>query len=442
MASILGSVTINQLKIVELDSFPNGPMPEIEVGDLVLINDTPGFYQKSGSNDSEYIRLDGWASTGVTVVSNSTLTLTGTSSPIRIFTGSVTGQIVRLPDISTIPVGHQIYIFNDSSQTISIRNFANTELYSMVSGGRALFILRDNSTEPGTWSYDATGAGAIPSHGATHIAGDAIPNATTIAPGLMSATDKTNHDNHLSNTSNPHSTTKSQVGLGNVDNTSDLDKPVSTATQTALNLKYDSSNPNGYETPSQLNTRDTNNRNRSNHTGSQLASTISDFASTVRSTVITGIDTALTGLITAADTILQALGRLQHQITNFKNNSFENYSVASFQTSSASLVAITSFTVTPNVAGLYNIDCYLTVSVNSNSTRDVSLALYKNGVAINNTTFVIQTSNSGVIRVVFSFASEVSLNGTTDNVQGYVSVSGTSTVTVTNRKIRATRVGA
>lgn len=31
--------------------------------------------------------------------------------------------------------------------------------------------------------------------------------------------------------------TKSDVGLGNVDNTSDVDKPVSTATQTALNGK-------------------------------------------------------------------------------------------------------------------------------------------------------------------------------------------------------------
>ena len=30
---------------------------------------------------------------------------------------------------------------------------------------------------------------------------------------------------------------KADVGLGNVDNTSDLNKPISTATQTALNLK-------------------------------------------------------------------------------------------------------------------------------------------------------------------------------------------------------------
>lgn len=39
---------------------------------------------------------------------------------------------------------------------------------------------------------------------------------------------------HTSSTSNPHSVTKSQVGLGNVDNTADLSKPVSTAQQTAI----------------------------------------------------------------------------------------------------------------------------------------------------------------------------------------------------------------
>lgn len=44
---------------------------------------------------------------------------------------------------------------------------------------------------------------------------------------------------HIGNKSNPHGTTKSHVGLGNVDNTSDLDKPISTATQTALDGKLD-----------------------------------------------------------------------------------------------------------------------------------------------------------------------------------------------------------
>ena len=76
-----------------------------------------------------------------------------------------------------------------------------------------------------------------------------LSNLTTDAKGnLVSAinevdshtdTNTTNLSNHIGNTSNPHSVTKAQVGLGNVDNTSDLDKPISTATQTALDEKID-----------------------------------------------------------------------------------------------------------------------------------------------------------------------------------------------------------
>jgi hypothetical protein len=48
-----------------------------------------------------------------------------------------------------------------------------------------------------------------------------------------------NIQSHIDSTSNPHGVTKTQVGLGNVDNTSDLNKPISTATQSALNNKVD-----------------------------------------------------------------------------------------------------------------------------------------------------------------------------------------------------------
>lgn len=41
---------------------------------------------------------------------------------------------------------------------------------------------------------------------------------------------------HETNHNNPHQVTKAQIGLGNVNNTADLDKPISTATQQALNL--------------------------------------------------------------------------------------------------------------------------------------------------------------------------------------------------------------
>ena len=46
---------------------------------------------------------------------------------------------------------------------------------------------------------------------------------------------------HIANKANPHEVTKAQVGLGNVDNTSDVNKPISSATQTALNGKVNNS---------------------------------------------------------------------------------------------------------------------------------------------------------------------------------------------------------
>ena len=47
---------------------------------------------------------------------------------------------------------------------------------------------------------------------------------------------------HTANRSNPHEVTKAQVGLGNVDNTSDMGKPVSTATARELALRVKISN--------------------------------------------------------------------------------------------------------------------------------------------------------------------------------------------------------
>lgn len=45
---------------------------------------------------------------------------------------------------------------------------------------------------------------------------------------------KTAYDHSQDTTTNPHNVTKAQVGLGNADNTSDADKPISNATATAL----------------------------------------------------------------------------------------------------------------------------------------------------------------------------------------------------------------
>lgn len=54
---------------------------------------------------------------------------------------------------------------------------------------------------------------------------------------LSQFTDNIGVGSHIANKSNPHNVTKAQVGLGNVDNTSDANKPISNAVQTALNGK-------------------------------------------------------------------------------------------------------------------------------------------------------------------------------------------------------------
>ena len=91
-----------------------------------------------------------------------------------------------------------------------------------------------------------------------------INAATTSQAGVMSSADKTklnglkdqagitsdidavqtNLETHINNKSNPHKVTKVQVGLGNVDNTSDANKPISKATQNALNSKFNASDGN------------------------------------------------------------------------------------------------------------------------------------------------------------------------------------------------------
>src|SRR5574344_1884642 len=60
--------------------------------------------------------------------------------------------------------------------------------------------------------------------------GTALNNADSTATSLAS---------HIANVSNPHAVTKAQVGLANADNTSDVDKPISTVTQAALDAKVE-----------------------------------------------------------------------------------------------------------------------------------------------------------------------------------------------------------
>lgn len=73
-------------------------------------------------------------------------------------------------------------------------------------------------------------------------------------------------DSHIANKSNPHGVTKVQVGLGNVNNTSDADKPVSTAQATAIA----DAKAAGTNAQANLNTHTRNKSNPHNVTRDQL----------------------------------------------------------------------------------------------------------------------------------------------------------------------------
>ena len=65
-----------------------------------------------------------------------------------------------------------------------------------------------------------------------------ISNSTQAALGLKA--NEADLQSHVNDLANPHQVTKAQIGLDQVDNTSDADKPVSIAAQAALDLKANS----------------------------------------------------------------------------------------------------------------------------------------------------------------------------------------------------------
>tara|TARA_R110000765_G_scaffold20317_1_gene52799 strand:- start:18916 stop:20739 length:1824 start_codon:yes stop_codon:yes gene_type:complete len=105
----------------------------------------------------------------------------------------------------------------------------------------AKYKIGDGVTDWNTLPYQSTDVGLtgddiITSEGgSTTVAEDILLNNANIG------TNTTNLDSHVTDVANPHNTTAEQLNLGNVDNTADLDKEVSTATQGAIDSKADQS---------------------------------------------------------------------------------------------------------------------------------------------------------------------------------------------------------
>jgi len=258
--------------------------------------------------------------------------------------------------------------------------------------------------------------------------------------------------NHTGNTNNPHSVTKTQVGLSNVDNTSDLNKPVSTATQTALNSKADSSalsahvvdtgNPHAV-TKAQIglsNVDNTSDLNKPISTATQVALDAKQNAlinsdglvegttniyftpSRVLNTVITGLSTATNAIITASDNVLSAIGKLQKQISdNLTTLTSHTSNTSNPHSSTASQVGAVA-KAGDTLTGALNWSATQTIA--SAATTNIGAAT-SNSVIVSGTTTItgLGTIAAGAERVVqFSGALTLTHNATSLILPGGASI--------------------
>lgn len=123
------------------------------------------------------------------------------------------------------------------------------------------------------------------------------------------ATITSNLNNHISDYKNPHKVTKAQVGLSDVDNTSDADKPVSNATQTELDKKANQTQVN------QLQQTITNLQS----TIQQLQSQVNNMSTTIESVQnnITNIQTTISTLPTVDNNDAKYLRKDKDDVTPY-----------------------------------------------------------------------------------------------------------------------------
>jgi hypothetical protein len=73
-----------------------------------------------------------------------------------VFQGTIAGQIVRLPNATTLELGHKFEIWNISSQKVDVENFGAVNLTELNANGRTTCILTDNSSSNGAWTLTYT----------------------------------------------------------------------------------------------------------------------------------------------------------------------------------------------------------------------------------------------------------------------------------------------
>lgn len=197
--------------VIEVDTFSNLPGTG-ESGKIYIVQDTNLTYRWSGT---DYVEISKSLALGET----SSTAYPGDKGK------ATTDKLNRIPDkliTDTVNV--------NQSTTEAVLNFITYKQKAQQVGRNTLTIT----------SATISQAGLMSSSDKTKL--DGLKDQAGITSDIDAV--QTNLKTHINNKSNPHKVTKNQVGLGNVDNTSDANKPISTATQTALNGKFSATDGN------------------------------------------------------------------------------------------------------------------------------------------------------------------------------------------------------
>jgi len=90
---------------------------------------------------------------GALTVSASTQTLVVGSERTQVYSGSVTGQIVKMPDATTLTVGYRYLLCNDSSVNVTVQDSAAGALVLLGPAQRMDILCSGTGSAAGTWSY-------------------------------------------------------------------------------------------------------------------------------------------------------------------------------------------------------------------------------------------------------------------------------------------------
>ena len=133
-------------------------------GTLAVASGGTGVTASSGANSVALRDANGNITTNATfngftsvAASGTTITLTAASTPVYSITGSG-GQVIQLPNATTLPNG-AIFSFNNnqSSGAITVNNASSTLVVSVPSGGYVTVVLLSNATSAGSWDrHDQT----------------------------------------------------------------------------------------------------------------------------------------------------------------------------------------------------------------------------------------------------------------------------------------------